>query len=206
MKKLSYVVGALAMMLSLSGSGGWTAEGPNKPQPQPVTLDGKTTAVLVLDLHTRCHNSKEICFKLMPGLGEFLERARPSGVSIIYTVSSGQKGKPSGEIATPLKRRPEEPVIYPQGFDKFIGGELEGLLKPKGIKSVVVVGASAHIAVLHTAVSAARGYGLNVIIPMDGSISASNYEMEYTFHHLSVIPGGANKLVQFTNLSMISFR
>ena len=184
----------------------WAQEGPNKPQPQPVTLDGKTTAILVLDLHTRCHNPKQICSKLMPGLGELLEKARASSVSIVYTVSSGEKGKPSGEIATPLKRRDGEPVIYPHGFDKFQGGELEGLLKSKGIKSVVVVGSSAHIAVLHTAVTAARAFSYNVIIPMDGMNSRSNYEMEYTFHHLSVIPGGASKLVRFTNLSMISFQ
>ncbi len=184
----------------------WAQEGPNKPQPQAVTLDSKTTAILVLDLHTRCHDPKQICSKLMPGLGEFLEKARASSASIIYTVSSEEKGKPSAEIATPLKRRSSEPVVYPQGFDKFIGGELEGLLKPKGIKSVVIVGSSAHIAVLHTAASAARGYSFNVIIPMDGMNSRSNYEMEYTFHHLSVIPGGANKLVQFTNLSMITFQ
>lgn len=184
----------------------WAQEAPIKPEAKPVKLDSKTTAILVLDLHTRCHDPKQICSKLMPGLGEFLEKARASSVSIVYTVSSEQKGKPEGEIATPLKRREGEPVIYPQGFDKFIGGELEGLLKPKGIKSVVIVGSSAHIAVLHTAASAARGYSFNVIIPMDGMNSRSNYEYEYTFHHLSVIPGGANKLVQFTRLGMISFQ
>lgn len=175
----------------------WSQEGPIKPEAKPVKLDSKTTAILVLDLHTRCHDPKQICSKLMPGLGEFLEKARASSVSIVYTVSSEQKGKPEGEIATPLKRRQGEPVIYPQGFDKFWGGELEGLLKPRGIKSVVVVGSSAHIAVLHTAATAARAFSYNVIIPMDGMNSRSNYEYEYTFHHLSVIPGGANKLVQF---------
>lgn len=184
----------------------WAQEGPNKPEPKPVKLESKTTAILVLDLHTRCHDPKQICSKLMPGLGEFLEKARASSVSIIYTVSADEKGKPSGEIATPLKRREGEPVIYTPAFDKFWGGELDGLLKPKGIKSVVVVGSSAHIAVLHTAVTAARNYSYNVIIPMDGMNSRSNYEYEYTFHHLSVIPGGANKLVQFTRLAMISFQ
>lgn len=151
MKNPRYILASLAVIVSLASSSVWAQEGPNRPQPKPVTLDGKTTAILVLDLHSRCEDPKEICAKLMPGLGEFLEKVRPSGVFIVYTVSSEQKGKPTAEIAAPLKRRASEPVIYPQGFDKFIGGELEGLLKPKGIKSVVIVGASAHIAVLHTA-------------------------------------------------------
>ena len=185
-------------------------EGPNRPEPKPVKLDGKTTAVVVMDLHTRCHDPQQICSKLMPGLGEFLEKARASSVSIIYTVSPEEKGKPSAEIATPLKRREGEPVIYPRGYDKFMGGErgeeLQDLLKQRGIKSVVLAGASAHTTVLHSATTAARIYSFNVIIPVDGTISRSNYEYEYAFHHLSVIPGGANKLVQFTKLSMISFQ
>jgi nicotinamidase-related amidase len=184
----------------------WAQEAPIKPEPKPVKLDSKTTAILVMDLHTRCHDPQQICSKLMPALGEFLEKARASSVSIVYTVSSEEKGKPSAEIATPLKRREGEPVIYPRGFDKFWGGELQDLLKPKGIKTVVLVGASAHTTVLHSATTAARIYSYNAIIPMDGTISRSNYELEYTFHHLSVIPGGANKLVQFTRLPMISFQ
>ena len=116
------------------------------------------------------------------------------------------KGKPSGEIAAPLKRREGEQVIYPQGVDKFWGGELDGLLEPKGIKTLIITGSSAHIAVLHTAVTAARAFNYNVIIPMDGTVARRNYEVEYTFHHLSVLPGGAGKLVQLTKLATISFQ
>ena len=181
-------------------------EGPNRPQPKPVSLESKTTAILVLDLSVRCHDPKQVCSKLMPGLGEFLEKARASSVAIIYTVSEA-KGTPQAEVAAPLKRRDTEPVIYPNGFDKFFGGELQDLLKPKGIKSVVIVGASTHVGVLYTATSAGRMYNYNVIIPLDGVVSSGgNYAQEYALHQFTVLPGGVNKLFQFTNLPMIEFK
>jgi len=185
---------------------GWAQEGPNRPQAKPVTLEGKTTAILVLDLSARCHDPKEVCSKLIAGVGEFLERARAASVPIIHTVSSSAKGTPLAEVAAPLKRRAAEPVIYPDGFDKFIGGEIQDFLKARGIKGVVIVGASANVAVLYTATTAARIYRYNVTIPMDGVISRSHYEQEYTFHQFTVLASRANQLFQFTNLSMIGFQ
>ncbi len=96
-------------------------EGPNRPEPKQVSLDGKTPAVLVLDLNARCQDPKEVCSKLMQPLGEFLERVRGSSVPIVYTISLMFNGTPLGEAASPLKRRETEPVIYPDAFDKFFG-------------------------------------------------------------------------------------
>ena len=42
-----------------------TLEGPNRPEPQPLKLDGKTTAIVVLDLSRRCENPQEVCSNLM---------------------------------------------------------------------------------------------------------------------------------------------
>lgn len=201
----AFVLSALFVM-AFHASAGWAQEGPNRPQPKPVSLERKITAILVLDLNARCHDPKQVCSKLMPGVAEFLEKARASSVPIIHTVSASAKGTPLGEVASPLKRRDGEPVIYPDAFDKFMGGELQEFLKQKGVKSVVIVGASTNVAVLFTAATAARGHRYNVIIPMDGMIAQSNYEQEYTLHQFTVLPGGASKLFQFTNLSMISFK
>jgi nicotinamidase-related amidase len=204
MKRFSRI-GAMAVIVFLA-SGGFAAEGPNRPQPQPVALEAKTTAILVLDLNKRCDDPKQRCSQLMPGVGGFLEKARASSIPIFYSVSDSAKGKPLGEIATALKHRQEETVIYPAAFDKFHGGELQELLQKKGAKSVVIVGSSTNIAVLHTAATAARIYGYNVIIPMDGMNAASQYDQEYTFHHFTSMRGGAEKLFRFTNLTMIDFQ
>jgi len=181
-------------------------EGPNRPEPKPVTLDPKTTAILVLDLNARCHDPKQVCSKIVSPIGEFLERVRPTSVPIIYTVSANAKGKPVGEIADPLKRKKEEVVLYPDAWDKFATGELQSMLKEKGIKTLVIMGSSANIAVLYTASSAARNYRYNIVIPLDGTIAATPYEKEYTIHQFTVLASDADKLFQYTRMSMINFQ
>jgi len=196
---------AIVAVLSLAALA-HAQEGPNRPEAKPLTLDAKTTAVLVLDLNARCHDAKQICNKLTPRLGEFLEKARAASVLIVYSVSASAKGTPLGEVATPLKRRDSEPVIYPDAFDKFTGGELQTLLKDKGIKTLVITGASTNAAVLYTATTAARMHRYTVVVPMDGMVANSNYEQEYTFHQFTVLPSDASKQFQFTKLEMAGFK
>lgn len=181
-------------------------EGPNRPEPKPVTLDSKTTAILVLDMNARCDDPKQVCSKITAPLGEFLDKARAAAVPIIYTVSSSAKGKPLGELAAPLHRKPGETVIYPDAFDKFYPGELQPLLKEKGVNTLIITGSATNNAVLYTATTAARMHRYSVVIPLDGVNAASQYEQEYAIHQFTVLPSEANKLFQFTNLSMISFR
>ena len=195
----------LAIMLAVAD--GWTAqEGPNRPEPKPVTLDSKTTAILVLDLNARCDDPKQVCSKITSPLGDFLDKARAAGVPIIYTVSAAAKGKPIGELAAPLRHKESEPVIYPDAFDKFYSGELQNFLKDKAARTLIITGSSTNAAVLYTATTAARMYRYHVVIPMDGVNAATRYEHEYAIHQFTVLPSEANKLFQFTNLSLISFR
>ncbi len=56
-----------------------TQEGPNRPEPQPLKLDGKTSAIVVLDLSVRCEDPQEVCSKLMQPLGE-LSRTGATGL------------------------------------------------------------------------------------------------------------------------------
>jgi nicotinamidase-related amidase len=196
---------AIVLITSLVSSA-LAQHGPNRPDAKPLTLDPKTTAVLVLDLNARCEDPKQVCSKITAPVGEFLEKARAATVPIIYTVSLSAKGKPIGELAVPLKRKEGEPVIYPDAFDKFAGGELQAWLKEKGAKTLIVTGASTNSAVLYTATTAARIHRYNVVIPMDGVIAATPYEQEYSFHQFTVLPAETNKLFQFTRLSMITFQ
>ena len=198
-------IGVLLSVLLLASTS-WSQEGPNRPEPKPVTLDSKTTAVLVLDLSSRCHDPKQICSKLMPAVGEFLDKARAAAVPIIYSVSLSAKGTPLGEVASPLKRKENEPVIYPDGFDKFMGGELQALLKEKGAKTLIITGSSTNSTVLYTATTAARIHRYNIVIPMDGSNADRQYEQEYSIHQFTVLSSNANKLFQFTNLALITFK
>ena len=85
--------------------GTWAQEGPNRPEPKPLTLESKSTAILVLDLNARCDDPKQVCSKITAPLGDFLDKARTAAVPIIYTVSAAAKGTPIGELAAPLRRK-----------------------------------------------------------------------------------------------------
>lgn len=184
----------------------WAQSGPNRPEAKPVTLDSKSTAVLVLDLSARCQDAKQVCSKLMSPLGDFLKKSRAAGVPIIFSVSAAAKGTPLGEVAAPLKRKETEPVIYPDGFDKFVGGELQTWLKQKNAKTLIITGSSSNTAVLYTTTTAARIHRYPIVIPMDGINANTQYEEEYSIHQFTVLPNEANKLFQFTKLSLITFR
>jgi nicotinamidase-related amidase len=182
-----------------------TQEGPNRPQPEPLKLDSKTTAIVVLDLSSRCENPNEVCGRLMEPLAKFLERARKTSVPILYTISAAGKGTPMGEVAAPLKRRQSEPVLYPDGFDKFIGGELKAELDKSNCRALVIVGSATNFAVLYTATTAARIYRYDVVIPLDGVNARRQYEHEYAIHQMTILPAAAHKQFRFSKSGMIEF-
>ncbi len=194
------------ILLLVTASAVAAQEGPHRPEPKALTLDSKSAAVLVLDLNARCEDAKQVCSRLMKPVGEFLEKTRAAAVPIIYTVSAAAKGTPLGEVAAPLKRQSQETVLYPDGFDKFVDGELQNRLREKGIKTLVITGSSTNAAVLYTATTAARMHRYNIVIPIDGINASTPYEQEYSLHQFTVLPSQANKQFQFTKLSMITFR
>jgi nicotinamidase-related amidase len=181
-----------------------TTAGLNQPEPVDVKLPVTTTAIAVLDLSVRCDKPDEICSELMAGLGAFLDRARRRRVPIIFTSSFSAKGTPEAEIATALKRRPDEPVIYPDAFDKFVGAELQTFLTGANARQLIIVGSSTHVAVLYTATTAARVYGYQVVIPLDGVNTRNPIEHDYALHQLTVIPR-ASTLIRFSMLGSIQF-
>ena len=181
-----------------------TLEGPNRPEPQSLTLGNKTTSVVVLDMSRRCENPQEVCSNLMTPLAEFLERARQASVPILYTISAAGKGTPLGEVAAPLKRRESEPVLYPDAFDKFIDGALKAELDKRNCRSLIIVGSATNFAVLYTATTAARIFRYDVVIPLDGVNAKRTYEHEYAIHQMTILPASAHKQFRFTKLGMIA--
>ena len=180
-------------------------EGPNRPEPQPLKLNAKTTAIVVLDLSRRCENPEEVCSKLMHPLAEFLVRARQASVPILYTISAAGKGTLFREVAAPLKRQAAEPVLYPDAFDKFMGGELKTQLDTWKCRSLILVGSATNFAVLYTATTAARVFRYEVVLPLDGVNAKRQYEHEYAIHQMTILPAGAHAQFRFTKLGMIEF-
>jgi nicotinamidase-related amidase len=176
---------------------------PEKPKPVEVTVDPKTTALLVLDLNARCESPEEPCHKLVPSVAKFLERARQGGMFIVYTVAPHFKGTPDERMPYAFKQQPDEPVLFPRAFDKFYGGELQSLLENRGIKTVIVTGASSNQAVLYTATSAARPFGYDVVVPTDGLIARGEYQHEFTLYQFTILGAGVAQKFRITEFDKI---
>ena len=183
-----------------------TTEGPSLPEAQPIKVPRETAAVVVLDMNTECDDPQARSHALLNRVGAFLQRARQHHVPIIYTVSLMNKGSPLGDVASSLGRRQDEPVLFPDGFDKFTGGDLERLLRPRGVTNLVIVGRSTNVAVMYTATAAARVHKFQVVIPMDGVAANGDYENNYALHQLNRLPRSVIVPIAFSRLDQIEFQ
>ena len=184
---------------------------PAPPELKSVTLDPKTTAVLVIDLIKQTCNDQRRprCVASIPKIEKLLAAARASGVTVIYTLfpSPSPATFPNPVISDYL------PAVAPKGnepvvtsfVDKFINGDkdtgLQKILKDKGITTVVPVGATSHNGVLFTAVGAAfRGF--NVVVPVDGMSGNNAYEDQAAAYTLT---SSIVYKVTLTSIDMIKF-
>lgn len=180
--------------------------GPHIPEAQAVTLAGDTSAILVLDMNAECEDPAVSSHALLQRVSAFLQRGRRHNVPVIYTVSLMNKGNDLGRVAPSLGRQDDEPVLYPDGFDKFTGGELEALLRRRGVRNLVIVGRSTNVAVLYTASAAARVHKFQVVLPMDGVAAHNDYEHSYALHQLGRLPKVVTVPILFSRLDQIAFR
>ena len=142
-----------------------SVKAPPAPELKPVTVDPKVTALLMLDFNKQTCNAERRprCVSSIPRVEKLLKFARQKGLLIAHTLSAGAV---PADIAKELAPVEGEPVVA-SGPDKFLGTDLEKILKEKGIKTVIAVGTAAHGAVLYTASGAALR-GMQVIVAVDG--------------------------------------
>jgi nicotinamidase-related amidase len=164
----------------------WTSvDAPPPPPLKAVTIDKNTTALLMLDFNEQTCNMQRRprCIASIPKVKTLLTAARTAGVPIVFSVGGG--GKPA-DIAKDLAPTANEPVIS-SGVDKFVGTDLEKILKDKGTKTVIVVGTAANGAVIYTA-SGAAIRGMKVIVPVDGISADIPYAEQYVVWHVVNAP------------------
>lgn len=158
----------------------WAAvKAPPPPELKPVTIAHvQETAYLVLDIQKQNCLPRPRCVASVPKIQKLLHEARARGMAVVHATFTGNVADILPEAA-PL---PGEPVVT-SGPDKFVGTDLERILKDRGIKTVIVVGTAAHGAVLYT-VSGAVFRGFRAIVPVDGMAAENTYVEQYVTYQL----------------------
>jgi len=183
----------------------WAAvKPPPVPELKPVSLDGKTTALLILDMMKRNCGARPRCVATVPNLQKLHDAARAAGALLFYTFV-GRDAPTAADIVDPAMTPREGEWLYQRGPDKFLGSDLEKRLKDRAIRTVIVTGTSAQGVVFGTGSgSAQRGY--KVVVPVDTISSEDPYMEQYTAWHLyKGGPAIITEQVTLTRSDMIKF-
>jgi len=221
MLRLRYVLPLAAFAIVLIGGGSSRGEtiidewqnikAPPPPQLQSVTLDPKTTALLMIDIIKQTCNMQRRprCIAMIPKVQKLLAEARAKGVYVIYALfpSPSPATFPDPKISDyvpELAPKGDEPIVT-AFVDKFeLAGKdtgLEKMLRDKGIKTLVPVGVTSHNGVLFTSVMAALR-GFDVVVPVDGMAGNNAYEDQLAAYTLT---SSIVYKVPLTSIDMITF-
>ena len=159
---------------------------PAPPALQAVRIDPTATALIVMDVSVRTcsHAKRPRCTGTLPAIAKLVREARASGVLVLYSLVGHDR---RSDIPKVFAARAADTVLTGAGPDKFVGSNLEAILKAKRIRTLITVGTSAEGAVLNTAAGAAfRGFG--VVVPVDGMSSDTLYGEQSTAWYLAHAP------------------
>jgi nicotinamidase-related amidase len=148
---------------------------------QEVSLHANETALLILDIQSNnCNEENRLrCEESVPLIQKFLVKARKKGVFVGYALIRGSNREHIRSEVAPIG---DDPIVV-SSVDKFYNTELENILKDLGIKNLILVGTSAHGAVLNTATGGSvRGF--KIIVPVEGLSATEPYAEQYTVWHL----------------------
>jgi hypothetical protein len=200
---------ALAQPAAQGGKPMMTLQMPATPDPARVTLDPKTTALIVLDYVEDICNVQPSCKgQMLPAMIPFLERVRKAGLVVAYGTRERNMAHWMKEVAP----APGDIRILNVAQDRFYNTDLDKVLKAKGIKTLIMVGWKISGSVTYTSVGAmARDY--TVVIPMDTTSAGSGYETTIGFYNV-LNSGNANlaneplkpKSVTLTRTDLITFQ
>ena len=164
-----------------------------------MTVDPKTTALLMLDFMNQNCGQRPRCQATIPAMKKLLEEARAKDATVIYTFYGTTTAADVVKDVAPAANE-QSVTSFP---DKFLNTDLDKKLLDKGIQTVIVAGTAANGAVLYTGSGAALR-GMNVIVPVDGVSAADTYPEQFGVWQLANGPTFGAK-VTLTKSDMIKF-
>lgn len=178
----------------------WTKiTAPAAPALKPVTVDPKTTALLMLDFMNQNCGKRPACVASIPAMKKLLAAARAAKATVVYSIIANTT---PADVIKDVAPEANEPHVK-SGPDKFLNTDLDKILKDRGIKTVIAVGTSSNGAVLYTA-SAAAFRGMDVVIPVDGMSAVTPYADKTTVFTFMNAPSVSAKTT-LTRSDMIKF-
>jgi nicotinamidase-related amidase len=176
---------------------------PDPPEFKAVTVDPKTTALVVMDFNAaNCVPQRRArCATDIPRVVKLLGAAREHKLFIVFT----SYGPDMSDLVPALAPQSGEAGLAKTGPDKFLAptGDLQKMLKDKGIATVIMAGTAANGALIQTA-SAGALRGFKVIVPLDTMPGDNPFAEAYTAWHLTHAPTvSANTTL--TKVDSISF-
>jgi nicotinamidase-related amidase len=172
---------------------------PAAPALKPVTVNAKTSALLMLDFMNQNCGKRPRCLASIPAMKKLLGEARVANAALVYSLIHNST---TADVIKDVAPTADEPSVM-SGPDKFLDTDLAKILKDKGIETVIVTGTAANGAVLFTAAGAALR-GMNVIVPVDGMSALDPYAELSTAYTLANAPLIAPKTT-LTAIDMIKF-
>ena len=182
---------------------------PATPEPARVTLDPKTTALIVLDyVEDICNNQVSCKTKMLPAMTPFMAKVRQAGLTVAYGTRAQNQTKWLKEVAPAAG----DIRITNTAQDRFYNTDLDKDLKAKGIKTLIMVGWKISGSVQFTSVGA-MAHDYTVVIPVDTTSAGSDYETTIGFYNV-LNSGNANlanqplkpNAVTLTRTDLITFQ
>lgn len=178
-----------------------TAQAPPVPKLIPVSVNAKTTALLMLDFLKGDCAPNPRCMATLPAVQKLLHDARAKKMTVIYTAYPAPP--PANQTLPEVAPTGKEPHVT-SILDKFYHTNLDQILKQHHIKTVIAVGSASNGAVLFT-VYAAFERGYKMIVPVDGISGANAYIDQSVVNDFITSPVMGGKIV-LTRAGMITIQ
>ncbi|MEQ1902503.1 MAG: isochorismatase family protein, partial [Devosia sp.] len=164
-----------------------TFQMPAMPAPAHITLNSKTTALMMLDYveHISAIQPK-IRNLILPPMVPFMQRVRNAGLVVAYGTREQNMTHWLKEVA-PVDG---DIKIVSSAQDRFYNTDLDNLLKAKSITTLIMVGWKISGSITYTSVGAMiRDY--TVVVPVDTTTATTDYETAIGFYNV-LNSGNAN--------------